>query len=338
MSEREPTACSDELVLSDQLLALGRLARDEPPTGFLRVAVALIGQRLRYRGAWWGLCFDRGPEQMPDVIQAEVIGLPDSMTADWRRVGADDPFASAAARHRGEVQRLVSARDELGAATELSAQARRLGIDRAMALCLNEDASGQIFFVALYRAAADPAFTDAEAATFRELVRHIAQLWRFALQDALCRAETDGLARMALARRDGQIVFAGSQMSELLYACWPDWDGLQLPADVVSRLQEVPFTLRARQTRILVAPLVDHFQLSIESADAPPVLLTPRERRVALLFAQGMSYKVIARQLSLSPATVRTYLRQAYLHLGVKSKMGLSDALSRRPQRSLLPP
>jgi DNA-binding CsgD family transcriptional regulator len=60
------------------------------------------------------------------------------------------------------------------------------------------------------------------------------------------------------------------------------------------------------------------------------VLLTPRERRVAHLFAQGMTYKVIARQLSLSPATVRTYLRQAYLHLGVKSKMELSDALSLR--------
>jgi DNA-binding NarL/FixJ family response regulator len=55
--------------------------------------------------------------------------------------------------------------------------------------------------------------------------------------------------------------------------------------------------------------------------------LPPRERSVAMLYAQGHSYKGIARLLGLSPATVRTYLRSVYLQLGVRNKIELGGAL-----------
>jgi DNA-binding CsgD family transcriptional regulator len=56
-------------------------------------------------------------------------------------------------------------------------------------------------------------------------------------------------------------------------------------------------------------------------------MLAPRERTAALLFAAGHSYKEIAKTLGLSPATVRTYLRNCYLQLGVKSKVELGSVL-----------
>ncbi|MNH00356.1 putative HTH-type transcriptional regulator [compost metagenome] len=70
----------------------------------------------------------------------------------------------------------------------------------------------------------------------------------------------------------------------------------------------------------------EHVILSLE-APPPGVLLAPRERTAAMLFAAGHSYKEIARILSLSPATVRTYLRNCYVQLGVKSKVELGAAL-----------
>jgi DNA-binding NarL/FixJ family response regulator len=63
-----------------------------------------------------------------------------------------------------------------------------------------------------------------------------------------------------------------------------------------------------------------------------PAGLPPRERSVATLYAQGHSYKVIARLLGLSPATVRTYLRNAYLQLGVRNKIELGSALRAPPR------
>jgi DNA-binding CsgD family transcriptional regulator len=61
---------------------------------------------------------------------------------------------------------------------------------------------------------------------------------------------------------------------------------------------------------------------------AAPGELTPRERAAALLYAEGHSYKAIAARLGLSPATVRTYLRDAYLQLGVRNKVELGARLS----------
>ena len=63
-------------------------------------------------------------------------------------------------------------------------------------------------------------------------------------------------------------------------------------------------------------------------------LLPPREMSVALLYADGRSHKEIARETGLAPATVRTYLREAYLTLGVSDKVALGRALAgRKPRR-----
>jgi DNA-binding NarL/FixJ family response regulator len=62
--------------------------------------------------------------------------------------------------------------------------------------------------------------------------------------------------------------------------------------------------------------------------------LAPRERAVAVLYASGHSYKMIARRLDLSPATVRTYLRDAYLQLGVRNKIELGKLLGHQPASS----
>ena len=55
--------------------------------------------------------------------------------------------------------------------------------------------------------------------------------------------------------------------------------------------------------------------------------LSPRRQQAARLFAQGYSNKEIARELALTPATVRTYLRDAYLQLAVRNKVELGAAL-----------
>ena len=55
--------------------------------------------------------------------------------------------------------------------------------------------------------------------------------------------------------------------------------------------------------------------------------LAPRELGAALLYVQGHSYKEIAATLGLTPATVRTYLRNAYALLGVQNKVELIAAL-----------
>ena len=55
--------------------------------------------------------------------------------------------------------------------------------------------------------------------------------------------------------------------------------------------------------------------------------LTPAERRIAELAAQGTTNREIARRLYLSPKTVEMHLRSCYRKLDVVGRAGLGPAL-----------
>ena len=57
--------------------------------------------------------------------------------------------------------------------------------------------------------------------------------------------------------------------------------------------------------------------------------LTPSERRVADLAAQGLTTRQIGQALFVTPKTVEYHLRHTYQKLDVKSRSELTDALSR---------
>ena len=57
--------------------------------------------------------------------------------------------------------------------------------------------------------------------------------------------------------------------------------------------------------------------------------LTPRQREIMHWAAQGMSNKQIARQLGISPETVKSHLQQAFQRRGVNGRMALLAALQK---------
>ena len=75
---------------------------------------------------------------------------------------------------------------------------------------------------------------------------------------------------------------------------------------------------------------------SIERAvDRQPIIqaasflcLTPRQREIAVLYASGMSTRLVAGRIGISHRTARDHLEAAYLRLGVHSRTELSAALS----------
>lgn len=314
-------------VLGTRSLALVRLAREVPAAEFLTQAIGVLREALAIRSAWWGLANECDDAHAVGLYQANFSGLPDSVAADWKQIADVDPFARRTFAQRGQVQRIDVEAHRSVALAELNAFADRYAIRHIMSLSLDEATTGQIFFVVAYRCAEAGAFSDSEATLFRHLLAHTVQLWHQCLQDALSRASTDGITRAAWARPDGHLMYAGPQLCELLYARWPGWNGLELPAELVQRFAGAPCTLRLPDGVLELSMQGEHMRLRrLPAGDTAPNL-SPREQRVAHLFAAGLSYKEIARRLALQPATVRTYLRNAYLRLGVRNKVQLGDAL-----------
>jgi DNA-binding NarL/FixJ family response regulator len=58
------------------------------------------------------------------------------------------------------------------------------------------------------------------------------------------------------------------------------------------------------------------------------VVLTPQQRQIATLAAEGLTNKQIGEQLFLSPRTVGAHLYQLFPKLGVTSRAALRDALT----------
>lgn len=75
-----------------------------------------------------------------------------------------------------------------------------------------------------------------------------------------------------------------------------------------------------------------HFALKHRRAAAENLAtwksLTPRERQVTALTCLGHTNKEIARHLVISPATVKTHLRNAKRKFGLRSKLELRNALA----------
>ena len=303
--------------LGAQLLALGHLARRVPAGEFLVQALHEVRELIGFRSGFWGLAVDADPDGVPTIYQAQLSGLPAEFTTAWLALATQDDYGRAIRTQRGIVHRASdTGADMPDAVREFD---RRFGIDHAMAMALEDPSTGHGFFICLYRGPDEQPFDDDEARCFDVLVRHLLQLWRFALQDALRAGPRGDIERVGIADREGRLVHLGAHLFDWLCERWPGWDGRQLPQPL-----KLPpgVTLQVgdddAQAWLLLEP-------TPEAAGGPR--LSPSRLRVARLFAQGQSNKEIARQLGLSPATVRTYLRDAYLQLGVRNKVELGDAL-----------
>ena len=314
-------------LLSNCLLSLGRLARDLPVAEFLLHGAKLAIKTIDCQSVWWGLAFERKSGATPEILQADFIGLPDSLVNDWRSIATIDPFVQEMMQSLGQVKRVLIDEDRIKSVPVLTEFAQRYGIRHVMGMCLDEEATGQSFFMVMYRGATAATFSDHEAMLFKHVMKHIVQLWYFSLQSELSKNSINDILRVALARLDGQLLYAGPEFCEVIQEKWPQWDGITLPDVLVDHFSQLPCTVRLPSGSIELFAHGDQVQLCAVRRGDPSQKLSPREQRVAYLFASGLTYKEIARQLLLSPATVRTYLRNAYVHLGVSNKVQLSNSL-----------
>jgi DNA-binding NarL/FixJ family response regulator len=105
-----------------------------------------------------------------------------------------------------------------------------------------------------------------------------------------------------------------------------------LPAELLADIRDRPRIVPVgKGERLVVEPAGP--LISLRLAEGVHAALPPRELSVAMLYAQGHSSKAIARLLGLTPATVRTYLRNAYDQLDVGNKIELATRLGPVPPR-----
>lgn len=307
--------------------ALYQQAQTQSTTAFEASVLAALGRELAFDAAWIGhsTLTPEGAQLHSNALHR----LPADYLQAWSQVQQRDPLVAWAQSRPAQAKVLSVADADLH--PDFRAFLARQGI--AQVLCAaNVDATLQTcLHVSLYRHALQPAFDADAQLRLQALMPNLASaiaLNRLREVENTVRGQQSDELGVALISRQGVIQQANPSFGLMLRREWPDWPGGTLPAPAMRGVgpgqshryagQRVGIELSTRGDLLIatVRPL------------SRSSLLTARERAVATQFAQGQTYKAVARKLDIAPATVRHHLRQVYAKLGVQDKGAIAWALS----------
>ena len=316
----------------DFLLRVYRAARVQPARRFEHTVLRALEPLLRFDAAFWGcgrVANDHAIRlhtaylhhmTIDHLAEWQASSVQERMLARWART----PGAYAVLRRRSEGSRRATA-----ASCAIGAQID----DRAaiVTAVLSADCSAQ--WLVLYRRRPIDSFSARDRREAARLIPHLfeARTISYALQcQRVLATAAAGAANLAFCDRHGVLAHADAHFVDLLRLEWPAWPGGRLPAELAELLHRSrgDSAFAGKHIRVFARPAGDTFCL-IARQRAHVDLLTPREREVASRFAGGQTYKAIARQLAVAPATVRNQLASVYGKLGTHSKIELSRIVER---------
>ncbi len=314
---------------SAALLRLARLPAATLPPRLMDEGLAALRELVPFGAAWWGEVSGGIGGVAPRHWLSGQVNLSPQFAQEWNRIGATDRFALESITRLDTVVTSASFADPI---PEVEAFARRHDLFHAMAITRTLPGSGLLQFISLYRGEGEPAFEPVHRTLFAEFSAHLMQRWSARVSELLDSSAPTGDAQ-ALVDGRGELVYLGARLALLLRERFPDWNGTLLPAELAEKTRRLPRQLHLGRRRLSAQARGELMLLSL-APQRRHAALPPRELNVALMYAEGRSHKEIARTTGLSPATVRTYLREVYLRLGVSDKIALGRALGdHRPRR-----
>lgn len=310
---------------SRTLVELYQLAEHASPEDFPAGVMRLLRHWIGFDGAVFGMGENGGARL--DIVQAHVHNRDAALLADYGAVSAIDPVTGHFLR--GLQTPLAVDCRALYAARELHGLldfTRKHDLRHLMLFGDTPQAGHPGRWLVLYRGT-DRAFTPQEADYLHAAWFHVSRAIDISHARLLQQLELDQVQRRsALVSPRGTVEAADPHFFTLLEREWPGHSGKQLPAALWQQLERGQ-AYRGRQVEIS-GRQHDSFVVCLARPIATLAGLTPSEEAVARRFAAGLSAKEIARELGVSPHTVRSQLTRLYGKLDVHDKAALAQLLN----------
>jgi DNA-binding CsgD family transcriptional regulator len=309
--------------LSTLLLDLYRYSRELTLTEFQGRALRRLQDDLAFDSAWWGVA-----HSSHDIHGSYPYRLPSEYPSFYlEHVKSADALAEAAQAKHGETVSFGAA--DFARSRGLSLLTRHFGIQQALCCVVGIAQLDLLMFISLYRHEPQPAYTEAERQFCNWMAPHLWATWttNWISHMEHIRAN-NGPSRVAHAICDqrGILHNVEPRFVELLQIEWPQWRGAALPVALQAE-QPISFDYQGRKIALRCFNACGFTLLEARMLSALDGL-SPRERTIAAAFGEGRSYKQIAAQLGLSPATVRHHLRSVYTKANISNKGALAGLLN----------
>jgi DNA-binding CsgD family transcriptional regulator len=314
------------------LLELYRGAQDVSVAQFQEVALNAIQSALRFRTATWSTVeFTPSRPEYYRALTAFLYKEPPEMLSEFVSLNAKySRLVSTTVQNAGRAVPFLSmefmSRPE---EAPMRSYVRRFAHERTLMIV----DPGLRHVVSLYRPAAHRPYTERDSAVLTALLPHMLESLK--INQCSLAGTSPGSERSskvgatALVDLRGVFLHCGQRFLELLRRQWTDWSEPRVPEELLSSLrQDRPVRIAEGTVSISVRPCGSALLLTAKELSSVD-MLSPRELEIARKFATGSSYKQIASELVLSPATVRNLLQSAYRKLAVSDKAALARLFER---------
>jgi len=304
---------------------LYHLADGAGPEEFPREVLALLHPWIAFDGAVFGMG-EALPANDLRVSDAYIHNRAESMLADYAEISAEDPVTQSFLN--GLQAPLAVDCDEFYGRRKLAALqdfARRHEMRQLMLYGDPPSADHPGRWLVFYRKNAR-SFGDAETTCLHAAWSHVSRAIDISRSHLLDRLNASTSRRAsALVNRRGVIEAADPWFVSLLREEWPQHAARALPSPLRECLESATL-YRGTHLEVAIRPQ-DNYFLCLARRYDHTARLTPGEESVARRFASGMSAKEIARELGISPNTVRNQLSSLYVKLDVHDKAALAQRL-----------
>ena len=312
--------------LNELIVALYRYGREVPVEKFQTWALERLREAVPFDSALWRA----GGDRPPLVDSVFLMNQPRSLLEEYVGAGwpAHDFLRQACAAQPGRTfayTDLVPI-ERFRASALYRGLAGRHGLEWALSTHHVDPISSLKSVITIWRADRGAPFGEEDRVCTQLLVPHLVEslranrLWHFATATG---GRHSGRS-MAVCDAGGWLHDCSRGFSLAIRAEWPDWSGPVLPASLVRQLGFGRYA--GRRIDVEATRLGDQWLLGAQLGSAAK-RLGRRELEVVRLYARGLTYRDIAEQRQVAPATVRNQLRSAFVKLGVSSKIELVHRL-----------
>jgi len=324
MSRHDHLRASLLEAFSAMTLELQRLAQHKDIEQFHRHALSCIRQVLPFDSAWWGRA--ALIDGLPEEHSSFLYNLPPGYLPDWQSMRHTDVTVNRVHEHPGQAV-IVDMGDPVNG-PGLNWLGATYGIGELLCVVHIDPQTHLSDHLALYRAPGAERFSDDDCLLLNNAMLHlVAAVSANQIRTLVAMRETLTSPRnlaLAVCDQRGTLHCAERGFVDLLLNEWPDWTGPCLPVAVAGDGFE------GRHLQVEASAVGDLFLLAARNRNVLPQL-SPRENDVAQGFGEGKTYKEVARDLGLSPNTVRHHIRAIYSKLGVKDKARIAHLLHAPP-------
>jgi DNA-binding CsgD family transcriptional regulator len=318
-----------ELACCELLLELYRGARELSVADFPEYAFGLVSGVLRFDAARYTALKFLDPGAV--VCTSHVWNEPTDTVLDWEQINRHDIVVPTVLAAPGRAFNFHQRTLFAGPGNAIMRDfVERTAHRNNLVIAARDADEGLWKSLSLYRAGPEDRYAERDRRLLEALMPHIVEALRIneALGALAVQADARARAALAIAALDGAVHYVGPRFVELMRLEWPQWSSTRLPACTLDSLGAERRGWSGRAIALGVERVGELLFVRARALHSAGRLST-RERRVAALYGAGRSHKEIARELDLSPVTVRNHLQRIYAKLSVRDKGELATVMTR---------